>query len=407
MSVVMSGTAIAQIISFSLTPVISRLFSPQDFGVFGSFNSFMLIATAVVTLQYSQAVMLPKKDEDAINVFAVSVVSTVLITLLSFVFVLIFSDWLLRVLKTEHTYWLIWFLPLGILVQGINQSFQAWCIRKKSFNITAVSHILRSTSMGVMQIAMGFFNYGGGGLIASAISADGVASVNMIGQTLKKDMILIKKYLCRRKIFKLAVEYRDFPIFSSTQNIMNALSNGLPVLLFSHFYGIGIAGAYAFGMRIIHAPMSLALVALRQVLFQKICETYNRGFEIYPLFAKTTFALFAISLIPSVILILFAPQVFTLVFGDQWLKAGEYVRWLVLWMLVSFANVPSILFARVLRKQKQLFFYELIQLVIRILCLTMGGLFLSPQMTIILFSMVGMLLNSILILWIAIAIKHA
>src|SRR5437016_4628670 len=81
--VVMSGTVLAQAISFALMPLLSRAYSPADFGVFGAFYALFAVFAAATTLDYAQAVVLPKRDQDAISLFVVSCVSTFFIAILS------------------------------------------------------------------------------------------------------------------------------------------------------------------------------------------------------------------------------------------------------------------------------------------------------------------------------------
>lgn len=399
-AVVMSGTAIAQVINFAMAPVISRFFTPSDFGIYGSFISVLAVVAAVVTLQYAQAVMLPKQDEDAANVLAVSMISVFVITLLSIFAVCLFPVKLLSLFKAPNANWLLWLFPVGVFLSGINQSFQAWCIRRKAFKKTASSQMIRAGSVGALQIVSGFFRYGSGGLIAASVTADGIASLNLARQVFGTDKVLLRSSLAWKRIDRLAVEYRDFPIYSSTQNMMNALSNALPVLLLGYYYGIAVAGAYAFGFRILQAPMSFVLIALRQVLFQKASETYNHGGKLYPLYIKTTGGLLAMAIIPSVILFIWAPSIFSLIFGSKWFEAGIYARWLILWLTVLFCNLPSTLFAAILRQQRNLFFYEFVILLSRASALVAGGLLLSAKGTIILFSVFGCLLNVFYIFWI-------
>jgi O-antigen/teichoic acid export membrane protein len=78
--IVMSGTALAQVLGFALSPIISRLYSPMDFGVFGSFYAVQGVIAAGLTLDYSAAVVLPKQKNDAINCFVLSCMSVVMIT---------------------------------------------------------------------------------------------------------------------------------------------------------------------------------------------------------------------------------------------------------------------------------------------------------------------------------------
>ena len=403
MFVVMSGTAVAQVIGFLLTPVVSRLFNADDFGLFGAFNSLVAIVVAGVTFQYSQALMLPKNDEDAMNVFAVSGLSVLFVSVISLLAVALFPDTFVSLMKASSSSWLVWLLPLAIFSGGVLQTFQAWCVRRKAFKRTSASQVIRSIFVNISQIIAGFFHAGGGGLVGSTVTANGVASVSLAPQLFKQDAHLFK-YISWKRMRHQALEYRDFPLYSTPQNVMNALSLSLPVLLLTHFYGIGIAGSYAFGVRLLMVPMNFVLTALRQVLFQKGSETYNRGISLMPLFLKTTGGLLAIGLLPTLIMFIWSPQIFTFVFGDDWHVAGQYARWLILWIGTVFMNVPSILFAKILRMQRQMMFYDVFLLIARTSAFVLGGLYLKAIWTISIFSAVSAISNVFLISWIGVTL---
>jgi O-antigen/teichoic acid export membrane protein len=254
-----------------------------------------------------------------------------------------------------------------------------------------------------MQIVAGLFRIGSLGLVSSTVAGDACACSHMARQVVA-DRRLLKESLRWKEMKANAKEFIDFPVFSAPQNIMNALSQGLPVLLLAHFYGIGVAGAYAFGIRILTAPMSLVLNALRQVLFQKASEIYNMGGRLIPIFMKMTSGLFILAIFPALLIFAWAPKIFTLVFGSEWYMAGIFTSWLVFWLVPSFANVPAVLLARILRQQKNLFFFELIVLTSRVIVLVVGGCYLNELQTVRLFSIVGFLLNMSLILWAGILI---
>ena len=117
--VVMSGTAVAQAIGFALSPIISRLFSPSDFGVFGSFNSVSTIIAAGATLEYTQAIMLPKEKEDAINLFFVSCLCTFAVGFLCLTFCLLAPASVNGIMKTSGA-WALALLVVATLVNGLN-----------------------------------------------------------------------------------------------------------------------------------------------------------------------------------------------------------------------------------------------------------------------------------------------
>lgn len=398
LSIVMSGTAVAQLIGVALMPVISRLFSPGDFGVFGSYNSVLGVITAIVTLQYTQAIMLPKEKSEALNLFFTTCFSVAVISIVCLLGSIMAPAKIKGIIKAEE-WWLIFLLPVSALVFGLNQTLQAWCVRIKAFTATSRSQIIQSLSSVSIWLVTGLFKAGATGLIAGSILAQLMASIKLF-RVFKEDFIRTKSNFRWDGVQSAAVKYRDFPLYSAPQNLMNALSQGLPVLLLGHFYGIAIAGAYAFGMKILQFPTNFILRPLRQVLFQKASEIENMGQNIYPLFIKSTCGLMLLAFIPSLIIFIWAPQIFSWVFGEEWLTAGSYVRWLILWIFVSFSNVPSVLFARILRQQRNLFLFECLILSSRTAVLVAGGYYWTATGTIICFSILGFVLNLTLILWI-------
>ena len=195
----------------------------------------------------------------------------------------------------------------------------------------------------------------------------------------------------------LAKSYYDFPAFSTPQNLLNAVSQGLPILLLGHYYGIEVAGLYAFGIRLVQAPMGLLLTPLRQVLFQKFCEVQNQGMRIMPIYRKSTLGLLAIIVLPMIAGIMFFPALFAFIFGENWRHAGEFARWLLMWQAFMFCNVPSILMARILRMQRQMLLFDIGTLGLRAITLVIGGIYWNDLRSVAAFSVLGVALNLLLI----------
>jgi len=391
----MSGTAIAQVIGFALSPVISRLFSPSDFGVSGSFGAISGIIAAGATLEYSQAIMLPKEKEKALNLLAFSFMCTLVVSFLCLLACLVAPTTINSIMKTDGT-WPLMLLVAATLVSGVNSSCQAWAVRVKAFKHTSASQVIRSLTANGSRIGFGFLRTGAAGLIISNVMADMVASINLI-RVLIPDVLRLRDRVRWHLIKQLAREYRDFPMYSASQNVINALSSGLPILLLTRFFGISVAGAYAFAMTVLNVPMGFILSALRQVLFQKASENQHQGGSLAALYVKITAGLFATALLPSIILIIWAPQLFTWIFGPQWHLAGEFARSLIIWLAVYFCNVPAVLFARIIRIQRFVFFYDITLLIARSSVLLVGGFFLGALQTVWIFALVGAVMNTILI----------
>lgn len=396
MLIVMSGAAIAQIIGFALTPLLSRLFTPSDFGVLGSFNSIVGIIAAGITLEYTQAIILQKEKSDAVHLFVISCLCTIAVSFLLLLFCFVAPNVIQDFMKTSSTLILV-MLFIATITAGINSALQAWCIWAKAFNQTSTSQVMRSLSANGIQLGFGYFRCGAPGLIIGSVIADLIASLNLF-RVIYPDILAFWNRLHWSKIKILAKEYRDFPMYAATQNIVTTLSQGLPVLLLTNFFGLAIAGAYAFGVRILQAPMGLILRALRQVLLQKAGEIQYSGGRLMPLYIKITGGLFLLTFFPSLIFFVWAPQIFNFVFGVQWYTAGEFARSLILWLCVAFCNLPAVLFAQIIRIQRTVLFYDLFMLAGRATVLILGGIYFSASITIMLFSIFGALMNLFLII---------
>ncbi len=396
---VTSGTAVAQLITFALIPVLSRVFSPAEFGVFGSFGAVLSVMTAGITLQYSQALILPKEESKAADLFVVSVLTVLAMSAGVAAAGALFPETVLGLFKGQAFRWMLWLLPLVVLISGLNQALHAWCVRRKAFRRTAFSQVARSLVAPGTQILLGSTGFGVGALAGGMAIGDMAANATLTRAVSRDECRLFRDALRSRSLWCSAREYLDFATYATPQAVMNTASQGAPILLLAHFYGAAVAGSYALATRALQSPMNLILGSLRQVLLQKATEIYNSGMPLFPLLYKSTLGLFAIVILPACVGFIFAPKAFVLFLGAGWLEAGLYARWLILWLACMFCNLPAVLLGRILRQQRALLIFDAVLLVIRILSLVVGGLLLTPLQTIILFSLVGAVFNVAIIGW--------
>jgi lipopolysaccharide exporter len=401
--IVMSGTALAQALGYAVSPLISRLYSPADFGVFGSFSAVVSVLSSILTLDYALAIMLPKAKEDAINLFMLACFFTGVIGFAFLAIYVIAPGYFQGLFKAPFS-WILILLVLGVLADGINQACQSWCIRVKAFKQTSASQVIRSLSANGTQLGLGYLKGGSFSLVFGGVLGDTLASGNL-ARVVARDLRALRASIRWKRMWQLAKEYRDFPMYSASTNFINTLSLGLPVLLLTRYFGIATAGAYAFGLRILSAPMGLVQRALKQVLYQKASETHNAGGKLLSLYLKFTFGLLGIGLVPSLIIIIWAPAIFTWIFGSQWHTAGIFARGLILWLLFMFCNLPADLCGKIARMQRKMFFFNVAVLVVRTLALVGGGLYLSAASTVMLFSVVSAVLNVAFIAMIGFALK--
>ncbi len=397
--VLMSGTVIAQVITVIVSPILTRLFNPAAFGVFGIYMSIVSIVTAIVTMRYDQALMLPNNNKNAAHLFWAAIFSVIAVSAISLILCLAFFKQIILLLKIEEIGMWILLFPFSIFLSGLYLTLTSWFARQKKFKKDSISQMVRSTAANSAQVSSGVFNAGPVGLIAGNILGDLLSSFTLIFQMRHDDKQILKEGLHYHSIKQLGKQYSDFPIYSSTQNFLNAISQNIPVLLLAKFFGPVIVGYYALGVRVLQLPMNFILTSLRQVLFQRASEIHNAQGDTYNLFKKTTLGLFGIAVVPALIIIAFGPFLFGLILGKNWATAGEYARWLIIWLGVGFINPPAILFAQIYRKQKFLFFQDLALLFSRVSTLIIGGLYFDALGSIIMYSIIGFVFNSFIILY--------
>ena len=86
----LTGNMIAQLIPLLITPILSRLFSVEEFGVFALYSSIATFFMVVAAGRYETAILLPKEDRDAVNILALSFLILTGISLLLMIVVLVF-----------------------------------------------------------------------------------------------------------------------------------------------------------------------------------------------------------------------------------------------------------------------------------------------------------------------------
>lgn len=396
----MSGTVIAQGLMIASAPILSRLYNPEAFGIFSLYTSVVSIWAVVSTWRYELAIVLPKKDEDAASILFLSCLIVLLMSVLSMVFILIFGDWLAAMLGSSKLKPWLWWVPISIFGTGLYQSLNYWSTRRKSFKRLSISQVLRSTGVVTTQISGGIGKLGASGLIGGQVAGQLIASIVLGFQVWKDDRYTLRKPIRFSRLKKQASEHSKFPKYSAPQALLNSISQNLPPILLAYFFNPAVVGLYALSLKLLQLPINLVGESVRQVFYQKISEAYNNKQNTYRLLKKATIGLALIAIIPTLIIILYGPELLSFVLGDEWFEAGIYARWMVFWLFFAFVNRPSFTMYNVLGLQKYLLFYDGLLLIGRVFAMAVGGIYYSPIESIVFYSFVGAAFNLWLILFI-------
>ena len=263
----MTGTTVAQAIPIAASPILTRIYSPEDFGVFTIFIAVSSIFGSIANGRYELAIMLPKKDDDAINIFALGFIITVFLSSVLFILVFSFNNFFVELLKNKDIDNWLYFVPVTVFFTGLFNLLNYYSVRKKYYKSFAKSTILRSVAMVTVQLLVGYLYRGVSGLISGQLFSQFVVDLNLLKNILK-DKILLSK-ISKVKILALAKRYKDFPKFSMWAILVNSLYQNITNILISTLYNTITLGFYSLAQRVLGIPFSLIGGSVGQVYFQE------------------------------------------------------------------------------------------------------------------------------------------
>ncbi|OQX74682.1 MAG: hypothetical protein B6D59_01825 [Campylobacteraceae bacterium 4484_4] len=398
----MSGTIIAQVLMLAIIPVLTRLYTPEEFGIYSLFLSIVFILGVVASWKYELAIMLPKRDRDAQALVFLSLIITISMVFGISLILLVFHDLLIEHFPEISS--IIWLIPIGVLLTGLFQIFTAYSSRHQFYKKIASVKVTNAFTIASVQTMLRYFlNWNG--LISGKIIADIVSVSLFVTYHIKKQTLQLKHF-SKRRIYYNAKKYDNFPKYQSFTVFLNAISQNLPVLMLTSLFSAEAAGFYALTTRVLQAPVSLVGGSTREVYYQRASRLYANGEDIFALYKKTTLGLLKIFLVPFLVISLFGEDLFRIIFGENWNISGYIAQIMVLWFMLLFINTPSIITFSILGLQKIQMYLEIVSVIMRILSIYAGFYFFDSFIaSIVFYTIYSVLFNITLISYIFTKLK--
>jgi O-antigen/teichoic acid export membrane protein len=368
------GTALGQAITVLVSPILTRLYTPEDFGIFGVYASILGIVTVVASLRYEYALPLPEDDETAANILVLCFILLFGMTTLSWLVIHSLGNQIVAWTNVPGLKRYLWLIPLGMLGAGAYQTLNYWAVRKRDFPRIARTRLSRGVARAALQVGVGFAHSGPLGLLLGQFAGETAGSTSLGLAAWRKDRAPFKA-ISLQGIRLAGARYKRFPLFSSWAGLLDALGLQLPQILFAAFYGAEVAGWFALGQRVIAAPLNIVVDSVGQVYFGEAARLpRDNPKTMRSLFLKLTGRLALTGGLPVAVICALAPWFFTIVFGPGWETAGRYVQILGLMFAVRFAIVPLSHTLNVLERQDLYLIWDGTRLVLVVGALLVGRL---------------------------------
>ncbi len=387
----MSGTLAAQAIMLAFFPVLTRLYTPDEFGVYSIFIAITGILGMVSSLKYDQAIMLPKSDKDALTLACLSASLTIVTVAIVTIIVVLGDDYLLS--KFDGRKYVVWLIPVGVLLTGLLQILNAYSSRHQKYRAVATVRVINALSITSVQAGSRYF-YKLDGLIVGRLLGDVISAFLLIKLHIKHKTLQLK-VLTLRRFRTNAKRHETFPKYQSLTVLLNSVSQNMPVLFFGVLYSAEIAGFYGLAVRVLQAPISLIGSSTREVFYQKASKMFAAGEDIFELYFKTTIGLVKIFVIPFFVVLIFGESLFYFIFGDEWRVAGKISQLLILWFFMGFIISPSIATFSILRLQDVQMKIEIVSLFFRVVSIFVGYYYFDSYIVSIVLFMVTSVADNI------------
>ena len=372
-----TGTAGSNLITIAVLPILTRLYSASDFGMFQLLVSTVVLFSTISTLKLELAVVLPKYEVISNAVFKLAIVVLIATTAVFSLFLILFGNFILSALNAETLAPYIFYISLGIFTNGFMQLVQYLPIRAKDYSFLAKSKIIQSGFSQSAALGAGILGANFLGLFLSMV-AGFILNVILI---LNKNRTSLRSF-SNKRLLTVFKRYKKFPIVNTPMTFFNTLSKELPVFMFTIYFGAEVVGLYMAAKGLINRPINMIGKSISQVYLQTASDAYHRGGgELIKLYKKTVLRMALIVSIPLIIIIIAAPDIVAFILGDAWRESGYYMQILSFWIFFQFITSPVGTTFSIINKQEIGLVLIAISLAIRFIAMTIFSQNVTSMMT--------------------------
>lgn len=334
----LSGTGLAQLVGIAGIPVLTRLYTPEDFAVQSLFLQVVTYAAALVTWRYEYFVQLPRLDDDVRALNRLVLMLGCFTVVVSTPLLWIFRDVVAGQLgNSDVAPWLV-LAPITAVLFSWSVAIQNNAQRRGDFKTSGLSELVGKLAYVSTGIVGAFAHLGAAGLvITSGASAIGKAAFGIWWQPAgERSAQHVEADAVRR------VRSRYGKLASSTvfAHVLSTSAIALPQVAMARLYGADILGQFALVMATVFLPTALIGVAVGHVYYQRAAITWAEGAPFVTLWREMALKLLMMGVPVYLLVALLSKVAYPLVFGDQWDVAGGFATWMAAAAFVSFVSTP-------------------------------------------------------------------
>lgn len=364
-----SGSLIAQIISIIVAPITSRLFTPEEFGTLTLVLTIANIFSPILSLRYEQLIVTVKTYTE---VFTLVKLCFILNGLISFIVTICYLVYY-KYHNNEDAIFLSIIIFSILILNGLLNIMYSFNNRLKEYKLITIVSVVRTLAQQLLSIFCGLLKLGTLGLILSNIFGLFWGMEKQIKSLISyKDEI---RKIKLKEIKNIAYKYKRQPIFSVPSTIANGLSYSLINVMVNILFGTVILGYYSLSFRMLGLPLGLISNNVSRVFYESAAREYELTGNFKNSFKKTLLLVSSLAVPMIIILMLFGIDLFKIFFGENWGDSGKYV--VILAPMYGVRLIASSLGVGIIIAQKQNYelLLQILLLSVSVVCYIIANIF--------------------------------
>lgn len=391
----LSSNIVAQAIGFCVYPLLTRLYSPDDFGLLNLFLSIGGVLLLLATGEYYSAIVLPKTQSESNACFHVGMLCNLLVTtvcVLSFPF----ASQIASLFNAPNLLSWYFLLPFYVFLSASWQLLNYWYVRLVQFNRVSAYQLIHSSLNAGFKYVFGRGGCTQGGLLVSTVISPFIALSSLVVTSYSMCKQLLK--INWQQVKKMAVTYRYFPCYTLPKALVNYVGGNLPVLLLAPFFSLTDIGFLGMALALSHVPINQVSKSFYQVFFEYTSRKVNQNEPIWYFFRRFLWIVGVTVLLVFALLYWILPPLVVWLLGNEWADVVPYIKALMPWLAMVCMYAPIDFVMDIFGKQDKQFYFEVALLIIRSIAMIMGicqgSFFLS-----VLYYSIGSALLRLLYVW--------
>lgn len=397
-SYLLGGKFVIVLLMLVTTPFLTRLYTPEAYGYFSFLNAVATNFATFASLGYPLAMVLAPTSKEFYNLMVLSLLLMIIACLIISGVLIFFSNLIIPFPATTDSNVYLLFLIASCLIFSLMNIFPRWNAWRNQFRQGASINVLVNIGSRTTSLAIGFFSSYQFGIIAGELTGKVLGLIANLKINFFKEWNDIKELVRKEEIILVLKKYKDYPRYILTSNYLSGVIGQIPIFIFPFFFEVNILGSYSLAIGMLSLPVLLISVPLSTVFLKKISDLKQKDEHQVSVFVERLFkGLALISILPFVVLTVWAPDLFMLIFGQQWERAGFFASILAFYGMFEFLQVSLQGTMLVHKKEKALFRYSLFQVAL-ILMLFLPGILRNEPVEAILGYTVARVIGSLVMI---------